>query len=543
MLVSYMVLSTVLSVRSTELTSSHISEKIKSQNMHVIVALLSEGYVGNMVNQSFFYAVAKLDDHTMVSPIPDYTTDEIKKLQAQDSKITLEEMNNMRVLSEIKNVFLYGNTTYDKDKTSAAVYGDSILDIKNTLNLTLNKMGLKLDKFNWSNVKVGLKNGHAVNYSLNLNIDITDQSGKMSLFRTYTINGDADFTGLVDPAIAREFKKLYDKKCPPKNLVEGTDYACNDFSSTTGYLEKVYLFKNGKIANPDKPNAKLKNGDIISFSGLTKDDWWYGPIVVYNSQAYDKLISNSNDLTPYTLFIDINLKTGSINTKVDSRIGSFGHLVKFSYIKASPYTSGGPVRSLTGYETKTSTLIVTTNKELPTDFDTGSDGDPIANYYFKKLSKCGGAYGGVNAKCALITNTTMYDVENMRDMMVCQHYFKNEKGPSILQRMMVDSYNKTSSEYGLASIIVGDFIGGANNDMGNPLEPVLKDKSSRIDIDLFNPNENSDSKLIRIMGMAGMKNKYMATNTKESSVGHFYISSSTAKKLKWNNLNYETYIK
>ncbi len=531
MLVGYMVLSTVLSVRSSEITSSHISEKLKSQNMRAITALLSENYIGRMINQSFYYAVAKLNDYSIKHPIPnpDCSSSNGKKMSDED----IEACQNTYVLSQIKHVFLYGNVTYTSKTGTPSVYADSIHSIQSSFNRTLNYMGLTLKTFNVSNVNVNLEsNGYKLRYYLSLDLSVADSSGRMSLKRTYDLSGDASFTGMVDPAISRNFKKQYDRVCSGDNPPD----ACKEFSYSNGYLDKVYLFQDrSSLPNPASPKVVLGNGSETQFN---INSWWYGPVVVYDSSNYYTLIASGENLGSYTLFIDgcTKVKNEPLNLE---NIGSFGHIVKFTYNRVC-----GPGHKNSGYNYRNNLVTLSkgmgqiiVNESVEIQDSGTSDGDFVSAHYYQELPKCGGYYGAKGAKCALISPKAMYDIENMRDMMVCQYYFKDTRGPSVLQRMMENAYNKSSKDYGLASIIVGDFMGANIDDRGNDYRPIFKDKSSRIDVDLFNPSPKKQP-LVKIVGMAGMKNPEMAKDSGKTSTGHFYVSKDTEKTYNWNKLEY-----
>jgi hypothetical protein len=85
----------------------------------------------------------------------------------------------------------------------------------------------------------------------------------------------------------------------------------------------------------------------------------------------------------------------------------------------------------------------------------------------------------------------IYDVEGIRDFIMCGYYTKSAFAPSYLQRLFTDAYTRSDSDYGIETFVIGNYA----NDYA------AYDTYSRLDRELF----NSTSPGIKVRGMPGCR--------------------------------------
>jgi hypothetical protein len=56
------------------------------------------------------------------------------------------------------------------------------------------------------------------------------------------------------------------------------------------------------------------------------------------------------------------------------------------------------------------------------------------------------------------TDTGVYDIENLRDYTLCGYYTHNVNAPSYLQRFFADAYKRNSSDYGIETFLIGQYV-------------------------------------------------------------------------------------
>ncbi|HIE56104.1 MAG TPA: hypothetical protein EYP90_13165 [Chromatiaceae bacterium] len=83
----------------------------------------------------------------------------------------------------------------------------------------------------------------------------------------------------------------------------------------------------------------------------------------------------------------------------------------------------------------------------------------------------------------------IFDIEDMRDFIMCGYYTHNPGAPSYLQRLLPDSYERSSAEYGIETFVIGEYANHENYD-----------RHSRVDHELF---AGTDGRAVR--GMPGCR--------------------------------------
>jgi hypothetical protein len=103
----------------------------------------------------------------------------------------------------------------------------------------------------------------------------------------------------------------------------------------------------------------------------------------------------------------------------------------------------------------------------------------------------------------------LYKVESIRDFVMCGYYTHNPKAPSFLQRLLNDSYSRSSALFGIETFVIGNYA----NDYG------AYDLYSRLDRELFNATG------IKVRGLPGCRD--FASCADSPVTGIFTVSADT----------------
>ncbi len=118
----------------------------------------------------------------------------------------------------------------------------------------------------------------------------------------------------------------------------------------------------------------------------------------------------------------------------------------------------------------------------------------------------------------------VYDIEDMRDYIICSYYIPSDRAPSFAQRL-TENAPYLSSPYGIESTVLGRWAGG---------EYVPEyDKYSRIDFLFFRKEEGE-----KIRGLPGCKSFWMCnlSSSSENPLGHFVLDTESIEKFGLENI-------
>ena len=105
-------------------------------------------------------------------------------------------------------------------------------------------------------------------------------------------------------------------------------------------------------------------------------------------------------------------------------------------------------------------------------------------------------------------NSGIYDIEDIRDFVMCGYYTHNPKAPSYLQRLLDDPYSRNSTEFGIETFVIGEY---ANESIYH--------LNSRLDRELFDGVDG-----IKIRGLPGCKDFSMCSANPPPTTGVFAAS-------------------
>jgi hypothetical protein len=88
-------------------------------------------------------------------------------------------------------------------------------------------------------------------------------------------------------------------------------------------------------------------------------------------------------------------------------------------------------------------------------------------------------------------STGIYDIEKFRDAAMCGYYISSPNAPSYLQRFFHDAYQMNSSDFGIETFVIGEYV-----------PEKYFDKYSNVDREFFRDVVYAE----HIRGMPGCKN-------------------------------------
>jgi len=112
-----------------------------------------------------------------------------------------------------------------------------------------------------------------------------------------------------------------------------------------------------------------------------------------------------------------------------------------------------------------------------------------------------------------------YDIEDARDVTLCGLYFKNPDAPSFVQRLLNNSYTRSSKEFGISTFLVGKYVLDWNSSTRD---------LSKLDNELF--SDSPPSSVYSVRGLPGCKDTSMCADP-YSPTGAFALSETAIKDL------------
>jgi hypothetical protein len=355
-----------------------------------------------------------------------------------------------------------------------------------------------MSRFEVSNFSAGQKDINLVNYSFDIDLQLKDFTNTSSVSRTYHIQNEIDISGLVDPALARETK----------------DSAGDDL---TAYRQ--FFFN-----KDDYPTHSSITADKMSQSTQGGQGWLYGPLAK---------ASGSADLVPEASSIAPSKRHSYILVGNYSEITGLSSYQQFGgYILTEP-----PAVTSTTCGNEESNTLNPIKYSSPPECKPGI-GNPKTEKPFivapgfnpASAEECPILDGtNLTRRCVLMLNTYLegevaddptrklsssgsglFELEVVRDFVMCGYYTHNPAAPSYMQRLLNDSYELNSSALGIETFVIGNYANDSAYDLNSRLDRELTDGSISG---------------IKIRGLPGCKNY---NSCADSPVTGIFTASNTA---------------
>ena len=487
LILTYILLSISMWVKAIEASERAYSELYKESTVELIIDQLTPAKIGNISEVAMTRGVFAVNRHSIDHPLKEGS----------------EEQGEYYYIENAMGEYLVNGTPagenfYDGIAPESE-YNASLGGWVANLNASLLAIGAYIDDFEIYEFGFGQSDINTLNYSFSMRISLKDTSGTTSISRTYDVDGEIDITGFVDPAIARETKKMHE---PVYRQF---------FFNTEDYPDTAAV----------SPGTPFKNIDA-------GQGWFYGPMIA----ASGALRLDEDHRHRYIVVGDYDSVTG-----LGDEMKDFGAIILTNAPDETEDcidTSGIPKG---GDESNTFNAL----KYEGPDCDAGIDYETITYIPFAvvpgfnmdggAVPTCPDLVSGTDEKCVLFiaehdptyvldghfeskkdtpAYTGLYNMEEMRDFILCGYYVLNDNSPSYLQRLLNDSYSR-SSELGIETFLVGEYVA-----------PPVYEKYDRLDREMMNGTLMEEF----IRGTPGCKDIGMCDSS-DTITGRFGLSTNT----------------
>ncbi|MEM3111693.1 MAG: hypothetical protein QXY90_01425 [Candidatus Anstonellales archaeon] len=321
------------------------------------------------------------------------------------------------------------------------------------LNKSANQLGAILSSGNLKNLEIIEQDAWTLKIRFDVDINITDFENKLFLSKTVHSEASVPIDGTPDPLIGRLYQRLYpgqDKKLYRPILHKP------DVDS----LDEIRPLK--LVSEEEGELGRLDNGR----------SWFYGKVVL--------------DPRAQPRYEDVIWLTNWI----------------------SPGAGAEEVREFQEKLSRADALIIETR-----NFNENTGEKPF-------VSGTGSFRNFVNTYVLISTNVVhgnakyhIYDIEKLRQVILCQLYVQNSGAPSFLQRFL-EGGEYLSSRYGIETFLVGISFGGLRDELKE-----THDRYSRVDYKYLTGISG-----FRIKGLSGCKTPSMCNDEEaQSPIGHFSL--------------------
>lgn len=492
LILTYILLSISVWVKGVEASERAYSEFYKESTVELAIEQITPPKVDNVTNIAMNRALFRLNGHAIDHPL--------KAGPAGD------ESANIR--TALYGLLLNGSAPGQlfQDGVGIPEENSSLKAWISSLNSSLLSIGVYASSFEVSNFNAWQGDINLVNYSLDIQLNLRDYSNTSGVTRTYRLSNAAYINGLVDPALARGSRTLAGD--------EQTAY-------------RQFFFNRDLYGSPASTAVRTLA------VGQAGQGWVYGQLAS---------ASGAMDMVPAASELDMSLRHNYI------LVGSFTDIIALT---PGVYESfaGFIVTDLPGHpdncttKDKSATYANEKGTFNPLKYDgdnclAGIDrsaGEATANPFivapgfnpmWARQCPVFTGSGSSPGRCVLIVNkflpsevsgapankldaseSAVYDVEPIRDLVMCGYYVQNSTAPSYFQRLLPDPYLLNSS-LGIETFVIGQYANSTAYDL-----------NSRLDRELFNSSIDG----IKVMGLPGCRN--YETCADAPTTGIFALSS------------------
>lgn len=534
LLLSYILISTYVWVQAIEMEENRYSDSFRTSSMEMLLSQITDEQVNTLANISSRYAFYRLNHHSITHPVsPAVDVDSVSVLDGS-------ELDNIRLA--MRELILTGTASgdYFEDGTGIAYTEDekriySISGWAGQLNASLSASGFELESLEIDeNAFNFTQTGYAefrTEFAMNLTVRDGRRGSATSIIRTYYVNDSLDATGMVDAYIARE--SLRQLGIEPANTIVG---------------KKLYLAPYadegfGALCSEDA------SGDMCYYvsSGDEGQGWFYGPLV----------LASGAGSVPASATYDYILVGTYPEIKAVPNYETFGAYI----LTNDPVAGGGDCpadqsATFNALDYDSGAAVPCDPSDPDIDMDTYTDRPFMVYTAFagKSLAEISATFGGFDTVLRQdapkllfsarysaeqvrdsperkVGRVSVFDVENLRDFVMCGYYMPRNNSPSFLHRMfdlqdLFDSGTPSypdwpASDWGIETTAAGRWAGGEIVD-------AEWDGYSRADIEFFSRvGDGAATGVEMIKGMPGCKSAYMAATDFDpdlDNVGHFRLS-------------------
>jgi hypothetical protein len=525
-LLSYILASTYVWVRAIEMEEARYSEAFRVSSMELLFSQITGGRISEFTNISGHYALYRLNHHSISHPVSVPSGVNL----ASEEQLDGSELENVRLA--MRELILYGTASGDYFEDGEAIEYTpeekliySMEGWKAQLNGSLLASGFNLTRFEIEESDFSFTQSGYMEFNISfiLHMEIRDAraGSATTLARDYGVNVEMAEEGMVDAYIARESTRQLG--------ISDTEHP------TVGkriFIAPYYEDGYEALCAGDSDNPCYHIADSREGQG-----WFYGPAV---------MASDADSINPATTYNYILAGTYEEVTSVENW-KDFGAYILTSSPEEGP-ECGEQFDALNALEYEEDCSDASINPvyeetEHPFIVYPGFDAD-----YFnaedlgydqftgalmpKVLFVSPHSFEEVEAEPELkLDNGAVYNIEGLRDFVLCGYYMPRFDSPSFLHRMFdlqdifegsdPAYYNWPQNEWGIETTAAGRWAGG-------DLVSQSWDEHSRVDTEFFlDTRDTVDGEAEKIKGMHGCKNSIICSMVFGSDiehVGHFRLS-------------------
>jgi hypothetical protein len=480
LILTYMMLSISIWVKSLEASERAYSEIYKESTVELAIDQLTHAKVANISDMVLNRAVFRINDLAK-----DHA---LKEGPEEDRYYYVKNA----IYEYVINGSPSGNNFHDAYEPEAE--GNASLGgWASTLNASLLAIGVYIDDFEIYDFTFDQEDYKTLSYSFRMNLSMRDTGGTTSLTRTYEISNRIPITGLVDPAMARESG-------------ERGETIYRQFFFWDDYLNKDNLAPE-RITNIDEGQGWFYGPVVTATEATAVDDDLKRRYIV--AGTYDEIRSlGEEDLMMFGAFIltnDIGEGTACDSTHINQDD-------TFRAIRYEGVTCGS--------------VSFDPDTEMPKPFVVAPSFD-IGN-----APLCMDVVENATKRCVLIIanspqwdvqsdvelklrtpteSTGIFGIEELRDYTMCGYYTLDENAPSYFQRLLADPYTRSGEEMGIETFMIGEYA-----------DPSIYERLDSIDRKTF--EEAIRDEFIR--GMPGCR-EYGSCSNDETPTGRFGLNESS----------------
>jgi hypothetical protein len=412
------------------------------------------------------YALYKINNFSIYHPLKYDYKNELRYLN----------ISFFSLLSGQKALVSVDGTPLSYSSTERKIY--SLPGFVESFNETINKRGFYVASFSLTPINFSFVDPVNFNATCLFSLSIHSIDERFQTTRTYYLSHIFNVSGFVDPFVARESAKLgfvgeegremaekqifFVNVSPPQLVPKEIEYCKGDSDCNSKHMQGLGFFygpivsvKNAKKVPKYERNRYILYGDFDDIIALNKNPSYleFGAIILNNSP-----VSITYGSCPSSESKTFNAKT----YQGDSCRLIVEHPLSKPYVVVPDLSLDELSASPKG-----KAVLFIAKRNITTN--------PIDAAKWKTR--------GVK----------LYDIEKLRDFVLCAYYVPSDKGLSYPQRLSAKALSLIgTSKYGIISTVVGRWAGGEYLPSYN--------KYSRIDVDFFTHQDGT-----KIRGLPGCK--------------------------------------
>lgn len=495
-ILSFILLSVSVWVRSFEQSDERLSQKFRGQSMRLVLSAISDESLSEFANASAFYATYRLANYTSIYGLA--------ASPARDGS----NPNTGRVEQALAALVINGTARPDDaggdiNYTPEEKDGYILLAWQSKISQAASAMGFNATFSEPRDLVIRQLDPWTVGISFAMDMNISDFEGTMRQQKTLHANSNFSISGFYDPFVSRNDR--YQRcagglGCVPitKQIFKHARYGSvedvkpkkiNDALEGNGWFFGPAIYE-----YPDRLNATVI-GRLSQYAlvhkydeNLTNYAQWYGAVILTTPPGSNNSLYDSGNCQ-----FNVTEQTGCLNCIRSYKfIGGLSECPDFTET----------------FNTIPNPLLVTDGTSWLSDIATVSrDGIDDEKYILFNNE-----YDAAESKRQGYHE--IYEITPLRDMTVCGFYVKGGRGPSFFQRMLAVPAGDPSvnnERLGIETIVAGQWAGGKLDQ--------LHDEKSRVDFEFYSEPPLDPVRLDKIKGMPGCKSKDMCSSDEATTDG------------------------